>query len=286
MNPYIPSSTFHIKSWLTVLLIICTGYINNSRAETGKIYTVGIVPQFETRRLHAIWRPILDQLEKETGLKFNLQGSPSIPDFEKEFLAGKFDFAYMNPYHLAWSHETVGYQPLVRDHSKKLHGVLVVRKDSPITDVKQLENKTLAFPAPNALGASLMIRAELHNKYNIDIIPRYVKTHDSVYLNVALKQTAAGGGVQKTLNRQKPAIANKLRVLYRTQKVAPHPFSNNPRVDKKIAKQVQQAMINMANTDTGREMLAKIPIKKIGVATMKDYQPLSEMGLEKFRLEK
>ncbi|MGB1612831.1 MAG: phosphate ABC transporter, partial [Arenicellales bacterium] len=56
----------------------------------GRIYTVGIVPQFETSRLHGIWRPILDRLESETGLKFVIRGSSTIPQFEIEFAAGQF----------------------------------------------------------------------------------------------------------------------------------------------------------------------------------------------------
>jgi len=285
MRSYVSKKAPAIKNWLTIFLLLGTACTTNSWADTEKVYSVGVVPQFETRRLHAIWRPILNQLEKDTGLKFKLQGSASIPVFEKEFLTGRFDFTYMNPYHLVWSHESIGYQPLIRDHSKRLHGVLVVHKDNPITDIKQLDGKILAFPAPNALGASLMMRAELHNKHNINIIPRYVKTHDSVYMNVVLKQTAAGGGVQKTLNRQKPAISDRLRVLYRTHKVAPHPFSAHPRVTDDIAEKVQQALLNMATTDTGKNLLAKIPIKQIGVASMDDYHPLSKMGLEKFRSE-
>ena len=275
----------YIKNSLIVLFMYCVACLNISQAETTKVYTVGVVPQFEARRLYAIWKPLLDQLEKDTGLKFKFQGSPSIPAFEKKLLAGKFDFAYMNPYHLVWSQETEGYDPLVRDYSKKLHGILVVRKDDPITDIKQLDGKVLAFPAPNALGASLMMRAELHNKYAINIIPRYVKTHDSVYLNVLYKMATAGGGIQKTMNRQKPEIADKLRVLYRTHKVAPHPFGAHARVDNNVVKLVQQALLNMANTKTGVELLAKVPIKQIGTASMNDYIPLSRMHLKNFRSE-
>ncbi len=274
-----------IKVLRLFFLVILSVFSNVSIASNERVYTVGVVPQFETRKLHAIWRPVLNRLEQETGYKFILKGSPAIPVFEKEFLAGKFDFIYMNPYHLAWSHEKAGYKPLVRDHSRQLHGVLVVRNDSTITSVKQLKGKKIAFPAVNALGASLMIQAELLNRRNIKIIPKYVKTHDSVYLNVFLKQVAAGGGVKKTLDRQKPSIKNKLRILYRTDKVAPHPFASHPRVAGDVALKVKKALLNMENSDSGKKLLSKIPIKKIGVATMDDYLPLTKMGLEKIRAE-
>src|SRR4030067_3564701 len=62
-------------------------------------YVFGVVPQYDQRRLVEIWQPILDELTRRTGLHFTLVGVPNIPDFEERFLAGDYDFAYMNPYH-------------------------------------------------------------------------------------------------------------------------------------------------------------------------------------------
>ncbi len=61
-------------------------------------YTFGVVPQFEQRKLYAVWKPVIDALERRTGLVFNLVTTLKIQDFEKEFLNGNFDFVYMNPY--------------------------------------------------------------------------------------------------------------------------------------------------------------------------------------------
>ena len=259
-------------------------YVNSRHVDAERIYTVGVIPQFEARKLYAIWKPIIDDLGLKTGLKFKLKGSSSISGFEKKLLAGEFDFAYMNPFHPIITKKTEAYTPLVRDHSKKLQGILVVRKNSSVTNIKQLDGKVIAFPAPNALGASLMIRAELANIYKINITPSYVNTHDSVYLNVIYKKTAAGGGVQKTLDHQKPGIKNQLRILYRTQTSAPHPFGVHPRIDERIAKKVQRAFLEMSNSKEGKRLLSQIPVKKIGIAKFEDYTPLLKMGLDKVYL--
>ncbi|HCY85953.1 MAG TPA: phosphate ABC transporter, partial [Desulfobacteraceae bacterium] len=118
-------------------------------------FSVGVVPQFEARKLRRVWQPILNRLEAATGEKFKLVGSPTIPTFEAEFMDGDFDFAYMNPYHLILAHRKVGYRPLVRDVGRKLFGVLVVAENGGIKEVSDLAGKVIAFPAPNALGASL-----------------------------------------------------------------------------------------------------------------------------------
>ena len=128
-----------------------------------------MVPQFDARRIKTVWRPILDRVAKQAGVSFDLEGAPSIPDFEKAFESGVYDFAYMNPYHLIVANDTQGYLPLVRDYSNLLHGIIVVRKDSPIENVKQLDGKKVAFPAPNALGASLIPRAEFKRTFGITV---------------------------------------------------------------------------------------------------------------------
>lgn len=246
------------------------------------VYSFGAVPQFEQRKLFRIWRPILDELEHRTGFTFKLVGSPKIPVFEQKFMEGDYDFAYMNPYHLLMAHDTQGYLPLVRDGGRMLKGILVVTKDSPIQSVEELDGKSVAFPSPNALGASLLIRAELARLHGVKVIPRYVQTHSSVYLHVALGQTAGGGGVASTLASQKPEIRQKLRILYETRPVPPHPISVHPRVPEAHREKVRRALLEMAQTEKGAALLAEIPMSKAVVASLEDYTPMSSWGLDEY----
>lgn len=271
------------KKTCVLLILVASSLLSlTAQAENKRVYTFGIVPQFEIRHIRKIWNPIFNEIEKNTGYKLKLVGSPTIPDFESEFIAGKFDFAYMNPYHLLVAKQSQDYIPLVRDNGRKLHGILVTRHDSDITTVKDLHGKKVAFPAPNALGASLLMRAILNKEFKIDIKPVYVKTHSSVYLNVVVKQAAAGGAVQKTLSQQRKNIQGALHVLYRTPKVAPHPIAAHPRVPKKVREKIKQTFLKLGKNPTGKALLEKIPMKKIGTASMGDYTPLRKFKLDEF----
>ncbi|QFY90469.1 phosphate/phosphite/phosphonate ABC transporter substrate-binding protein [Magnetovirga frankeli] len=245
-------------------------------------FVFGVVPQFEVRKLHAIWRPILDRLQEKTGYRFALRGSASIPEFEQEFIQGRFDFAYMNPYHLVVANQKAGYIPLARDQGRQLFGVLVVRQDSAIQSPAELDGQVVAFPAPNALGASLQMRQELADRFGTTVIPSYVKTHDSVYLNVLLGKAAAGGGVQKTLNQQRPEYRDNLRIIHQTEKVAPHPLAALPRVPEEVRQRVTQALLEMGQSPPDQALLARIPMARIGKAELADYQPLLKMDLQRF----
>ena len=277
----ISSRLFSLFLCTSILLAGITVIPTTAHAQD-KEYVFGIIPQFEAKKLRSIWQPIVNYLKKETGYKFTIKGSPTIPDFESEMMQGDFDFVYLNPYQCILANETLGYTPIAKDVGRTLHGILVVKKDSSITEVSQLNGKVIAFPAPNSLGASLMIRQDLHDDFNIKISPRYVKTHDSVYLNVLLGKVAAGGGVQKTLDQQQPDYQAALKIIYKTRDVAPHPLTVHPRVPDEVVKAVTTALLKLGDSTEGQVLLSKIPMKKIGLASIADYLSLKELGLERF----
>ncbi len=276
---------------VALLLIIATGVISvicprgltppPPEAAVSPEYTFAVVPQFEQRKLYAIWKPIIGELERRTGLTFKLVTTLKIQDFEREFLKGFFDFVYMNPYHIVKGYPSPGYIPLVSDN-KPLRGILVVRKDSPVQNIGDLTGKVVAFPSPNALGACLMIRADLERLHHITVKPLYVKTHSSVYLHVAKGLAAAGGGVGKTLQEQSGAIRDALRVIYTTRDLQSHPVAAHPRVRKEDREKVRQAFLDMGNTPEGRALLSLVPIQQIVPVTMEAYRPMLGWGLENY----
>lgn len=248
-------------------------------------YSFSVVPQQGSIVTQRNWAPFLDALSLRTSLKFKLVIASSIPDFEIDIQQGRADFSYMNPYHAILAKRKQGYEPLIRNGVRELHGILVVRQDSAITDIEQLDGKELVFPSPNAFGASLFMRALLHSKLGINIIPRYVSTHANVYRNVLYKKALAGGGVNKTLLQEHPNMQSKLRVLYKTPSSAPHPLSVHPRVPELLAQRVQQTIIDMWQDKSERKLLTKVNLSAPVIADyQRDYAPLEKLGLEKYAI--
>lgn len=266
-------------SGATIALGLALVSPTTARAETFK---VGIVPQFEPQLLAEIWMPILEELGQRTGHDFVMVGSPRISEFEQSFLEGEFDFAYMNPFHYLKAAEDQGYIPLVRDGDRQLFGVLVVDKDAPLDSVADLDGQVIAFPSPNALGAALLMRSDLERVHDITYEARYVATHSSAYLNVALGEADAAGGVMATLKSLDPAIRDRLRVIYETTRLPPHPFVAHARVDVTVAETVRDALIEMAKTDRGGALLHRVPFLDVVPAVAEDYDVLRDLRLEDF----
>jgi phosphonate transport system substrate-binding protein len=250
-------------------------------ARAADAYTFAVVPQYDQRQMFATWKPIMNELEKRTGLSFRLVSAPTIAAFDKECLKGAYDFIYLNPYILLKANKSAGYLPIIRDRTE-LRGILVVRRDSPVKSPSELNGKTIAFPSPNAIGASLLMRADLTNLFDIRFTPLYVTSHDSVYLHVAKGLAEAGGGVEKTLQGQKVAIRDTLKVIYTTRPLPSHPVAAHPRVAGPDVEKVRRAFMEMEATPGGRELLAKIPMNHPVSAAIRDYTPMMKWGLDAF----
>ena len=251
----------------------------------GRQWRVGVVPQVPPREIVASWTPLLREVGKRSGQCFLLVVAPTIPAFEQQLRSGSLDFAFLNPYHQVMAHRWQGFIPLVRDGQSPLQGMLVVRRGSPIRRLADLDGATIAFPAPNAFAASLLPRALLA-RGGIRITPRYVRTHSNVYRSVALGTSQAGGGVNNTLERERPEVRQQLRVLWRTPAFPSHPFSAAGRVPAAIRQKVQTGLLQLGNTPQGRQLLAAVQLPKVVRADHgRDYAPLVRLGLDRFVVE-
>ena len=241
---------------------------------------VSIVPQFSATTIHAAYWPVLTTIGEKANLCFELIQQPSIPEFEDVLRSNKADYAFMNPYHQVMFRSS--YRPLLRDKKKLLTGILVTNRDSTITTVRDLEGRDLLLPAPNAFAASLLTRAFL-DKQGVKVKPRYVKTHQNVYRGVARDRDAAGGGVNKTYQRESKALQSEVQILAETPGYPAHPFSASRSIPPEETTTVQTLWIEMAQQPALQPLLKKVQIPfPMRADYQKDYAPLAKLGLERF----
>jgi phosphonate transport system substrate-binding protein len=263
-------------------LALALGLPATARAQPRSSWSLAVVPQFPLVEIHRDWNPLLERLERDSGIRLELKSAATIPKFEAEVLAGQADFAYLNPYHQVMAHRAQGYVPMVRD-SQPLSGILVVRKDDPIRSVQELDGREIGFPAPNAFGASLWMRALLAEREKIQIRPLYLQTHSNVYRQVVRGKAVAGGGIAHTLEQERDEVRAELRVLMETPGAAPHPLSAHPRVPADVRKALTQALLHLAATPTAQALLKAVQLPALVQADQaRDYAPLERFRLERY----
>lgn len=271
----------------TILALLCFAWMATGCAaclgeqKAAHIYRFEVVPQFTTAKVYGTWAPLLQRIGQASGLCFELRIAPSIPAFEQRLLAGEPEFVYLNPYHAVLGYQKKQYQPLLADE-RPLTGILVVRTDSPVKTLEDLQGKNIAFPAPNSFAASLLMRAELAHR-KIDIHPVFVKTHSNVYRAVIGQDAVAGGGVNSTLASEVPEVRQQLRVLYETSGYTAHPIVTHPSVPAAVREKFRQAFMQLGRDEEGRKLLDGVDIPTPQAVTYaKHYKALESLQLDKF----
>jgi len=267
-----------------VLLLLCCAAISTQAQEHKRVYKIAIVPQHNPLLVYRHWRPVIERLEKDMGVKFEIQTYKNFKDFILALQNGEPDFSYLSPYHLVLARQHQKYAPLLRDSDKQLVGIVVVPKDSPIKNIKELNGKVIAFPSPDAFAASLYLRAWLREKIGIDFTPRYVGTHGNVYRNVVRDFVSAGGGVNATLASQPESLKSLLRVLYEIPGVAAHPLAAHRRVPDKVQTAFVRSIKALRDSEQGRELLMGVQMSSPTQANYeRDYAFLERFDLERYR---
>jgi phosphonate transport system substrate-binding protein len=260
---------------ISLLLSSCCLY-----ADAQESYNFGIVPQQSATRLAKLWTPILKKLSADTGFQIKFETAKNIPTFEARLAESAYDFAYMNPYHFTVFNKNPGYQAIAKRINQPIKGIVVVKKDSGISALIELEGKPLAFPAPAAFAASVLPRAKL-TADKINFTAKYVSSHDSVYLGVSKGIFKAGGGVMRTFNNASAKVREKLKILWTTKPYTPHAIAAHPKLSNEVAEKFRSALINLNTTQEGRDLLTSIKFKNgLEKANNQDWDDVRGLGID------
>jgi len=242
-----------------------------------KALVFGVVPQQSPLELKRDWEPFINYLKEATGLDIVFKTERSIPEFERVLSSGGYDIAYMNPSHYVMVHKTQGYNAIVRSE-KELVGILVVRKDSPIKNISQLQGKNFLFPSAGAFAATVIAKYELMNDHGIDLEKdknyRYVNSHDSVYKGVARGLGDVGGGIERTYNDlNDPETKNQLMILHKTVAYPSHPFAIKREVPNALQGKIIQALL-----ETPESLRKPLKLKRLAETSDKEYESVRKMS--------
>lgn len=244
-------------------------------------WRLAAVPQLTAVEMFRHWSPVAEALG-QAGFPCELAIHPSIAKFESEFLQGLADLVFVNPYHMVMARRAHGYVPLLRDR-RPLEGVLLVRKDATVTSVNQLQGQRISFPAPNALAASLYIRAMLERDHRVRYEAHFALNHRNAIRQVLAGDSVAAGVVRTTFEMEPPEVREALHVLYVTPALAPHPLAVHPRVPVALRQSIVRTLLGLAQDPASQSLMAAIQMPNPMVADYaRDYEPLNRLGIEKY----
>lgn len=246
-----------------------------------KEYVVGIHPQHNPARLFEVYGPIIDTLNAAIpGTHFHLEASRNYEEFDKKLYGGHFDIAMPNPYQTVRSLK-FGYRVFGKmGDDEDFRGIILVRKDSGIHLVADLKGKKVSYPALTALAATMMPQYYLHTHgidVNRDIENRYVGSQESSIMNVYLGEVAAGATWPvpwKAFVKEHPEQAAQMEVKWQTEALLNNGWVARADVPPEVVDKVAKTLFALNSSESGRKILARLPISRFELASNATYQPV------------
>jgi len=238
----------------------------------------GVTPQQSAGRLAESWVPLLQEVGHRLGSSVTFRTAPDTQEFERRTLAGEFDVVYGSPVLYLAAAKALGARAVARQRQDE-QGVLVVRSDSPLTDVGQLNGQVVAFPAASAFGGTLLTRAALKQR-GVSVVARDLSSDDSVYRAVLDGVVAGGGGVLRTLERQPAEIRAGLRTVLTTEAFPAYPLFVLPRMGRAKTAHLQAVLFSLDDDADGRAVLRRASLQGVALADDSTYDSVRPWSVD------
>lgn len=217
--------------------------------------------------------------ERLDSFYLKLEASAGYDDYQKKLELSAFDFSIINGYYASQS-EKLGYKIFAKvKNDDEYRGVIISRKDALVSSIQDIKGKKISCPGKGSVAGTMMPLYYLQQNgidINKDIQTEYLGSFESCMLNVYVGKSIVGSGPYISwlnYNKINPDIASSLTVRWMTPPLVNFAAiikNNNPELRKKLS----QILIDMQNSDEGKQALERINYSGFEPATIEAYEPL------------
>lgn len=217
-----------------------------------KPLSFGVFPHLTARQTIETYRPLADVLEKHLQRQVVIYTARNFKTFVERTRQGEYDILLTAP-HLAWlARQDAGYRPLLK-YAQPVHGLLVVRSDSPFAVPDALRGRTIATPDPLAVVVmALQVELAAHGlRHNVDYQTLDSGTHRNAVMQVIKGRADAAMLGLHAYNLLPPELHPKVRVLAKTPPLSSLMYLTHPRLHDAEAQTVRKALLEFSARPEG-----------------------------------
>ena len=225
----------------TLLLVATTAslWFGAAHSQQPREIQMGIIATESSTNLKSAWQPLLEDMQKSTGLKVNAFFAPDY--------SGVIEAMRFNKVQVAWMGNKSGMEAVDRaqgevfakvtqhDGAQGYWGVMIVHKTSPLKTlddvIKSRQSLTLGMGDTNSTSGTLVPGFYAWAQNKIDPVKDFKRsmraTHETTILAVANKQvdvaTVASDGIDR-MKMKMPEKAAELREVWRSPLIPSDPL--------------------------------------------------------------
>ncbi|MFA7382933.1 MAG: phosphate/phosphite/phosphonate ABC transporter substrate-binding protein [Desulfurivibrionaceae bacterium] len=221
-----------------------------------KTLLFGVLNQQSPIQTAERWNPILRYLSRKTGIPLQLKMGATVEQTDAMMGREEFDLVYSN--HNFQSDYDGKYRVLARWAGKPIHGVLAVLHDSPITVLRELHGRTVAFPSEDAFVAYAVPMVAL-KEAGVGVNAKFAGNQEGALAQLKARQVQAA-----TVNSRFLETYAKRENLHYRKVFVSAPFHElpvliHPRVPAEQAAALRKALLEMRSDPEAAEALALCP---------------------------
>ncbi len=288
-----------MKQWLKVIVFCLSFMTLNVHAQSESEINFGFISTESSAALKDIWQPLIEDLQKRTGLKVT-------PFFATDY-AGIIEAMRFKKVQVGWfgnksaieavdrSNGEVFAKMIAPDGSQGYYSLLVVHKDSPLRSVEDMikNGKNLNFGNgdPNSTSGFLVPSYYIFALNKIDPKTLFKTSrganHETNLLAVINKQVDVTTNNTENLERYTekfPDKAAEVRVLWKSPLIPSDPLVWRKDLPAEVKKKIKDFFLSYGTgPDAAREKAIMLKLTTAGFKSSNDLQLIPIRQLELFK---
>jgi phosphonate transport system substrate-binding protein len=245
----------------------------------------GTVPRTNAAALQKMFQPLADYLTAEIGEKVTVVIPKDFESVKTDAKEGKMDIGFVNPLLYVQIKKIIDIEPLALSSEVKsgtrLRGIIVVRKDSGINELKDLKGKKFMFveedsPAGHIFQKLLLSRAGFDVDKDVVMLP-FGKSHENVVKAVFDRTADAGGVREEQLDKMKGTLdVSQLKIVGYSNYFPNWPMFASPNLKRETAGKIRAALLKLKPNDPKNEQI-------LGPARLTGFIPVTDKEYDDLR---
>jgi phosphonate transport system substrate-binding protein len=287
----------HALAACAILAVTSSLWFSGAQAQTREV-NFGFISTESSANLKSAWQPLLDDLQKSTGLKVN---AFFVTDY-----AGVIEAMRFNKVQVAWmgnksameavdrSNGEIFGKIVAKDGSEGYYGVIIVNKDSPLKTLddvmKNHASLTLGFGDPNSTSGTAVPSFYAFGPAHVDPLKDFRRTvrasHETNLLAVVNKQVDVATNNTENLERFEqthPEQAKQVREIWRSPLIASDPLVWRKDLDDRTKKLIRDFMLSYGKDAREKAILANIEYSGFRASSDAQLIPIRQIELARAR---
>ncbi len=240
------------RSFVLALTTVFAGAFAAGSANA-ESYSFGVLSQRSAVLTAQYWNPVLDYVQRRTGIALALKLARTAPESNDATERGEYDFVYSNTIFLPKMAQA-NYQVILRPRTEAITGQIVTLADSPIKRLADLVGREVGFPSQAAFVGYAVPMDQLLRQ-GIGVTPVFGGNQEGIMGQLKAGRVIAAGVNNQVMKAFASRENFKYRVLWESAPFHNLPISVHPRVPKTIADAVKSAVDGMARDAEGQAIL-------------------------------